>query len=68
MTQGALRLLQGFLGLLKLTDLVTSTPGLAVTLWLWLYLTLPYDSALGLWLATLIPLLLANHEPAKDKF
>ena len=68
MTQDALRLLQGFLGLLKLTDLVTSPPGLAVTLWLWLYLTLPYDTALGLWLATLLPLLMASHETAKDKF
>ncbi|MBW4460840.1 MAG: hypothetical protein KME47_11495 [Nodosilinea sp. WJT8-NPBG4] len=68
MTHDALRLLQGFLGLLKLADLLTSPPGLAVTLWLWLHHTLPYDTALGLWLATLIPLLMASHETAKDKF
>ncbi|MBW4483333.1 MAG: hypothetical protein KME14_12395 [Tildeniella torsiva UHER 1998/13D] len=68
MTHDTLRLLQGFLALLKLADLVTSPPGLAVALWLWLYLTLPYDTALGLWLATLIPLLMANHAAAKDKF
>lgn len=64
MTHNALRLLQGFLTLLKLADLITSPPGLAVTLWLWLYLTLPYHTALGLWLATLVPLL-AKHEAAK---
>jgi hypothetical protein len=66
MTHNALRLLQGFLTLLKLVDLVTSPLGLAVTLWLWLDLTLPYDTALGLWLATLVPLLLAGNEPAKE--
>ncbi|MBE9155430.1 hypothetical protein IQ265_01030 [Nodosilinea sp. LEGE 06152] len=55
MTHGTLRLLQGFLGLLKLADLVTSLPGLALTLWLWLYLTLPYDTALTLWLIALVP-------------
>ncbi len=68
MTQDALRLLQGFLGLLKLADLLTSPLGLAVTLWLWLYLTLPYDSALALWLSALLPLLIASHETAQDKF
>lgn len=68
MTHGTLRLLQGFLGLLKLVDLATSLPGLAIALWIWLNLILPYDSALGLWLATLIPLLLASQETAKDKF
>ncbi|PSR16143.1 hypothetical protein C8255_19355 [filamentous cyanobacterium CCP3] len=55
MTQGTLTLLQGFLGLLKLVDLVTSLPGMAIALWLWLYLTLPYDHALALWLITLLP-------------
>lgn len=56
MTQGTLQLLQGFLGLLKLADLITSLPGLAIALWLWLYLTLPYDNALALWLIALLPL------------
>jgi hypothetical protein len=55
MTPSTLQLLQGFLGLLKLADLVTSLPGLAIALWLWLYLTLPYDSALTLWLVALVP-------------
>ncbi|WOD41981.1 hypothetical protein [Nodosilinea sp. E11] len=66
MPHGTLQLLQGFLGLLKLADFVTSPPGLAITLWIWLYLTLPYDSALGLWLATLTALLMASHEVAKE--
>lgn len=66
MTQNALRLLQGFLGLLKLADLLTSPPGLALTLWLWLYLTLPYDTALALWLLALVPLLQASDETAKE--
>ncbi|MEA5452398.1 hypothetical protein VB780_27745 [Leptolyngbya sp. CCNP1308] len=66
MSQDALRLLQRFLGLLKLADLLTSPPGLALTLWLWLYLTLPYDTALSLWLVTLLPLLMASNETAKE--
>lgn len=56
MTHGTLRLLQGFLGLLKLADLVTSLPGLAIALWIWLDLTLPYESALTLWVVALMPL------------
>ncbi len=55
MTHGTLRLLRGFLGLLQLADLVTSLPGLAIALWIWLDLTLPYDSALTLWLVALMP-------------
>ena len=66
MTQDALQLLQGFLGLLKLTDLVTSPPGLAVTLWLWLYLTLSYNSALTLWLIALIPLLELSRQEVNE--
>ncbi|TVQ07206.1 MAG: hypothetical protein EA368_14840 [Leptolyngbya sp. DLM2.Bin27] len=66
MTQAALRLLQGFLGLLNLVDRLTSPPGLAVALWIWLYLTLPYDTALALWLSTLVPLLLAKSEGVKE--
>jgi ABC-type multidrug transport system permease subunit len=66
MSQAALRLLQGFLGLLKLADLLTSPLGLAVTLWLWLYLTLPYNTALGLWLVALVPLLMARGEEVKE--
>ncbi|MGB3310217.1 MAG: hypothetical protein WBA86_10770 [Nodosilinea sp.] len=62
MTYDTLRLLQGFLGLLKLADLVTSPPGLAIALWLWLYLTLPYDSALALWLVALPPLFDLNRQ------
>jgi len=65
MTQAALRLLQGFLGLLKLADLLTGPPGLAVTLWLWLYLTLPYTTALSLWLVALVPLVMARGEESK---
>ncbi|WP_017298557.1 hypothetical protein [Nodosilinea nodulosa] len=60
MTHDALRLLQGFLGLLKLADLMTSPLSLAITLWIWLHLTLPYHSALTLWLIALLPLL--DHE------
>lgn len=66
MTQDTLRLLQGFLGLLKLTDLLTSPPSLAITLWLWLYITLPYNTALALWLSALVSLLLASNETAKE--
>ncbi|MBD1917876.1 MULTISPECIES: hypothetical protein [Cyanophyceae] len=66
MTQDTLRLLQGFLGLLKLTDLVTSPPGLAVTLWLWLYLTLSYNSALTLWLIALLPLLELSRQEVNE--
>ncbi len=61
MTHDALRLLQGFLGLLKLADLVTSPLGLGINLWLWLYLALPYDSALTLWLIALLPLVAHQH-------
>ncbi|WP_035990991.1 hypothetical protein [Leptolyngbya sp. KIOST-1] len=67
MSHGTLRLLQGFLGLLKLADWITSLPGLGIMLWIWLNLTLPYDSALALWLTTLVPLLMANHEAVKDR-
>ena len=56
MPPSALRLLQGCLSLLKLADLVTSPPGLAATLWIWLSLNLPYDQALALWLIALVPL------------
>lgn len=56
MTQDALRLLQGILNLLKLADLVTSSPGLGIILWLWLYLTLSFENALALWLIALLPL------------
>ncbi|PSN11098.1 hypothetical protein C7293_25590 [filamentous cyanobacterium CCT1] len=57
MTYEALRLLQGFLGLLRLVDLVTQPPSLAIALWIWLNLNLPYDSALALWLVALLPFL-----------
>ncbi|MBD2111056.1 MULTISPECIES: hypothetical protein [Cyanophyceae] len=66
MTHDALRLLQGFLGLLKLADLLTSPPGLAVTLWLWLYHTLSYDSALALWLLALLPLLELSRQEVNE--
>jgi hypothetical protein len=66
MTPNALRLLQGFLGLLKLADLLTSPSGLALALWFWLHLTLPYDTALAFWLSALVPLLLASNETAKE--
>ncbi|MGG6237280.1 hypothetical protein ACQ4N7_01470 [Nodosilinea sp. AN01ver1] len=56
MTQSTLRLLQGFLTLLKLADLVTSLPGLAIALWIWLNLAFPHDTALALWLIALLPL------------
>jgi hypothetical protein len=65
MTQDALRLLQGILSLLKFIDFVTGPMGLALALWVWLSLTLPYDTALGLWLATLVPLLMAHQEAAQ---
>ena len=68
MTQDTLRLLQGFLVVLKLADLVPSPPGLAIALWIWLNLTLPHNSALTLWLITLVPLLIANHEAVRDEF
>jgi hypothetical protein len=57
MTYGALQLLDGFLGLLKLTESITSPLGLGVTLWIWLNTTLPYDTALTLWLMALVPLM-----------
>lgn len=66
MTQDTLRLLQGFLSLLKLADLLTSPPGLALTLWLWLYLTLPYDTALALWLSALVLLMMGRSEGVKE--
>jgi hypothetical protein len=62
MTQDILRLLQGCLGLLHIVDLLTSPLGLAVTLWIWLYITLPYDSALALWLIALLPLLACERQ------
>lgn len=60
MTHDALRLLQGLLGILNLADLVTSPPGLVVILWIWLYVTLPYDSALALLLVSLLSLASLN--------
>jgi hypothetical protein len=66
MTQDAIRLLHGILSLLKLVDLITGPLGLAVALWLWLSLTLPYDTALSLWLTALIPLLMTHQEAAQE--
>lgn len=60
MTHDALRLLQGLLVILNLADLVTSPPGLVVILWIWLYVTLPYDSALALLLVSLLSLASLN--------
>jgi ABC-type multidrug transport system permease subunit len=66
MPYGALQLLQGFLGFLKLADLVTTPPGLAVTLWGWLYIALPYDSALALWLIAVVPLLACERQDVQQ--